>query len=235
MFNRLPQVRELPLFDGHVALVVDDVLADPEQWVQAAAARPQAFLPSAYAYPGPEAELPAEVQAALGEFFSAHARYRLGGRRTVGVTARLSIATLQPHELSARQWFCHRDTAGTPPGHALLAAVLYLFKDPALGGTAFYKPRRPDADTDWLVHEVSTLGTEAFRARHPEITPGYLTQSNDWFEKRAVLEPAFNRIVFYDGGLFHSADLQHPERLSADPTVGRLTANAFFTCRRAAA
>jgi hypothetical protein len=234
MFNRLPTLEERPLFDGHVALVVDNVLADPNQWVEAAANRPQAFVPSAFAYPGPEAELPAEVQAAMAEFFATHIRNRLGGRRTLHATARLSMATLQPHELSARQWFCHRDSAGVPPDQCLLAAVLYLFKDPALGGTAFYRPRRSADATDWLVHEVSTLSTEDFRALHPEIAPGYLTQSNDWFERVTAVEPAFNRIVFYDGSLFHSADLRAPDRLTADPRTGRLTANAFFTCRRAA-
>ena len=37
------------------------------------------------------------------------------------------------------------------------ASVLYLFKDPALGGTNFFVPRRPQAEIDLLVHESGTL------------------------------------------------------------------------------
>jgi hypothetical protein len=39
-------------------------------------------------------------------------------------------------------------------------------------------------------------------------------------------------MIYYDGGLFHSGDIGEPSQLSADPRVGRLTLNGFFTCRR---
>jgi hypothetical protein len=42
----------------------------------------------------------------------------------------------------------------------------------------------------------------------------------------------WNRIIFYDGYVLHSGDILAPERLSADPSAGRLTLNAFFSSRR---
>jgi hypothetical protein len=39
-------------------------------------------------------------------------------------------------------------------------------------------------------------------------------------------------LIFYNGSLFHSADIGQPALLSANPTLGRLTLNGFLTCRR---
>lgn len=118
-----------------------DILEDPQEWVDTASRHRDRFEPSSFAYPGLELALSSRVLSLFAEFFAAHARKRLGGRRTLGVTARYSIATLQPHELLARQWLCHRDSAGMPADLCMAASVLYLFRDEALGGTSFYRPR----------------------------------------------------------------------------------------------
>lgn len=235
LFNPRATLHSVPLHDGHECLVVDDALLDPQAWRDWAVARRAQFARPPYVYPGVELALPAAAVAQAGEFFAAHIRARLGGRRTLDVAARLSLATLQPHELAARQWFCHRDSARLAPGQCIVAAVLYLFDDTTLGGTSIYRPRRSADETARLVHECSTLNDAEFAARHPEITPGYMTEGNAWFERVASLPARFNRAVFYDGNLFHGADLRAPEKLSADPATGRLTLNGFFTCRRTAA
>ena len=235
MFNPRPTLTALPLFDGHEALVIDNALLDPARWVEVATQQRDRFEPPPWPYPGIEAPLPDDVSALLGEFFAAHARRRLGGRRTLSIKARLSLATRAPHELSARQWFCHRDSQSLVEGQCIAASVLYLFHDAGLGGTGFYKPRRSAHDTALLVHDASTLTDTEFARAHPDIAPGYMTEGNAWFERVAGVDARWNRIVFYDGSLFHSADLHHPERLAADPASGRLTVNGFFTCRRVAA
>ena len=61
--------------------------------------------------------------------------------------------------------------------------------------------------------------------------PAYPTKSNTFFEKMASVPAAFNRAIFYDGTIYHSGDIRHPELLSADPQQGRLTVNAFFGVR----
>ena len=235
MFNPRSTLQAVPLHDGHQCIVIDDVLHDPARWRAWAVEHRSQFAPSPFAYPGIEATLPADTQAAIAEFFAQHIRQRLGGRRTVITTARLSLVTLAPHELQARQWFCHRDRLGVPPGHCLAASVFYLFDDPSLGGTSIYRPRRSMADTEALVHDCSTLPNDVFAVRHPDIPPGYMTEGNAWFERVANLPARFNRAIFYDGSLFHSGDIRAPERMSADPLRGRLTMNGFFTCTRRAA
>jgi hypothetical protein len=59
-----------------------------------------------------------------------------------------------------------------------------------------------------------------------------MTTSSDWFERVAVVPARFNRLVFYPGNVFHSAHVEAPERLVADPRAGRLTMNGFYVCRK---
>jgi hypothetical protein len=50
----------------------------------------------------------------------------------------------------------------------------------------------------------------------------------------ARVPAAWNRAIFYDATLFHSADVDQPELMSAEARRGRLTLNGFFTCTRKA-
>ena len=234
MFNPQPHVQAVPLFDGHRALVVDDVLTDPQPWLQSAVAQQARFEPSLHAYPGLELWLADAALAPLMDFFGQHIRARLGGRRTLQGSARLSLVTLAPQQLIARQWLCHRDSGPLPPDECLIAGVIYLFEDPALGGTSFYRPRRPAAATNALVQDSQVLDDAAFLQRYPEVQPGYMGAGNAWFERMATVPARFNRAVFYDGALYHSGDVGPPERMVADPARGRLTVNAFVRCRRQA-
>jgi len=59
--------------------------------------------------------------------------------------------------------------------------------------------------------------------------------SNPYFERVASIGAEWNRMIFYDGGQFHSADIDAAAGLPADPRIGRLTLNGFFACRRNAA
>lgn len=163
-----------------------------------------------------------------------HIRGRLNGRRTLRMNCRLSMVTLAPAALQARQWICHRDSQGVEPGQCIAASVLYLFKDGALGGTSFYAPRKSPGETARLIHDSSTVGNEAF-AKKCSMAPGYFSGSNDFFEHIGAVPARWNRMIFYDGSIFHSGDIPFPEKLSADPRRGRLTLNGFFTCTRKAA
>lgn len=235
MFNPHARVRLLPIPGGAPCIVVDDALAAPERWVARAAESAAGFAAAAHnAYPGIELRLPDAVTARLDEFFARHARRALGFRRTVEAYSRLSIVTTPPDQLEPRQWICHRDRQRAAAGEGVAACVLYLFTDPALGGTGFYRPRRPEPEVARLVHDSGVLAGPEFTARHG-ITPGYQVDSNAWFEKVASVEARFNRLIFYDGMQFHGSDILQPGRLDPDPARGRLTITGFFTCRRQAA
>lgn len=234
MFNPKPQVQAVPLFDGHECLVVDNALEEPEAWARWTVDNQRHFAPSTSSYPGLEIALAEEATARFADFMSLHVRQRLGGRRTLGTACRLSMVTLAPEALSPRQWQCHRDDQGLPEGECVVAAVLYLFHDEALGGTRFYRPRRDAAALRRMTEDASTLDAVAFAARYPEVAPGYPGAGNAWFEHVLTVPPRWNRAIFYDGGIFHSGDVHNPARMVADPARGRLTMNAFMRCRKPA-
>jgi hypothetical protein len=137
----------------------------------------------------------------------------------------------EPAQLLPWQWFCHTDRLESGPGQCVAASVLYLFQDPALGGTAFYRPRRPAQDTEALVQASARMPAAEFSQRSG-IAAGYMTGSNDWFERIGAVPARFNRLILYSGNVFHTGDITAPERLSSDPRTGRLTLNGFFVCKR---
>jgi hypothetical protein len=231
MFNAAATTSAVPLGDGQYCHVIDGALTDPDAIVEWA--RHQAFTPPrGYPYPGLVLDAPPTVAQLMTEFFAQTVRGAMGARRTLDSTTRLSLVTVPPEELEPRQWQCHRDRIAANPHDILFAAsVLYLFRDPALGGTSFYTPRQPAVQTDRLVADSQTLSAQNFSARYG-VEPGYMAGSNAYFERIASVPAAWNRMIVYDGSLFHSADIERPERMSADPARGRLTLNGFFTCRR---
>lgn len=236
VFNPTPRIERVPIAPGHDAFVIDDALTQPMRWVALAAQHREAFASAPHnAYPGGELRLPDALSERLDAFFATHVRGLLGARRTLRMYSRLALATRQPSALEPRQWICHRDRLDTAADRLVAACVLYLFEDPALGGTVFFTPKRDAQATAVLVHESGALAPAAFAAKYG-IVPGYMTASNTWFERTGAVAARFNRIVFYDGGaVFHGGDIGAPERLCDDPRRGRLTMNGFFVCRRGAA
>ncbi len=230
--NPRPRVEPFAIGGRLLAHVVDDALVDPEAWAGFAARHAGAFIESpGNAFPGRELALPEAQVEPLSAFFSEHSRRAFDARRVERCYARLSVVDRRPETLHPRQWQCHVDRIDIGPGESVAAALLYLFHDASLGGTSFYRPLKDAATTVAMIQDSATLAPAVFSARHG-VAPGYMTASNDWFEKVASVPAAFNRLIVYSGTVFHSGEIAHPERLSADPALGRLTLNGFFTCRR---
>ena len=222
-------------FEGQVLChVVDGALEDPLAWRAYAAASRASFVDAAHnAFPGPELRLPGPVSAPLGRYFDERFRARFGGRRTERFYARLSMVARAPEALQPWQWQPHVDQLATRADQVVAASVLYLFDDPALGGTAFYRPKRPVPELMAMIEDSGRMPAAEFSTRYG-VAPGYLVESNAWFEKVASVPARFNRLIVYSGTVFHSGEIAHPHRLSDDPRHGRLTINGFFTCRRKA-
>lgn len=235
MFNPRPHIERVPLGGAAAVWVVDDVLVEPESLCELAVRHRARFQAAPFnAYPGLEWPMRPDVSQPLLDFFTLHLRGRLGARRTLSMHSRLSLATLQASELQPLQRLCHRDRFGVADGELAAACTLYLFKDAALGGTAFYTPLQPLAQTNALMQKWHAMDNDQLtHALHQ--APGYIAASNGYFELTAVIPPAFNRAVFHDGNVFHSSHITRPECLSPDPAQGRLTLNGFFVCRRTAA
>jgi hypothetical protein len=223
MFNPRPTIRYLPIDAHHSCAVVDDFLLDPRALV-AQAQREQFATEADNYYPGPEFRLGQSFAFALDEFFMQHIRRSLGARRTVSVSARLSLATLGSGQLAPLQRLCHRDATAFPPGEGLAASVAYLFDQPRMGGTSFYVPRQSLEETAQLLRDARD-GAVAVEA-------AYMHGSNQWFEQVCTVPAKFNRAIFYNGEVFHAAQIEEPGLLSADPAVGRLTLNGFFRYRK---
>lgn len=234
LFNPRPRVQVLAPAPGLRCVVLDDVLLEPETLVEYAG-RIRLEQPEGNLYPGLVAGLSAEFDARLRDCFWQHARGPLGLRRCSAAFVRLSMATLAPSQLQPLQWLCHRDRIDDDAPEAMFAAsVLYLFRNPALGGTRFFAPRRPAAELAELFGDAQTLSADEFSARHG-VAPGYPAADSPHFECVATIPAAWNRMIIYDGGGYHCAALDHPELLSDEPAAGRLTVNGFFPCRRVGA
>ncbi len=221
MFNPRPAVHFVAIPGQAPCVVIDDALSAPQQWVMAAQERRAQFAydPDNY-YPGPELTLGPNTVQRIEEFFMQHVRKALGVRRSTKATARLSIATLAPQQLAPLQRLCHRDAADFGPGEGVAAMVLYLFEDAKLGGTSFYAPKGSLQETAQLMRDA--------RDGKVDVAPAYMHASNTWFEQVCTVPAKFNRAIFYDGAIFHAAQIEQPELLTAQ----RLTMNAFIRNRR---
>ncbi|HEU4812898.1 MAG TPA: DUF6445 family protein [Xanthomonadaceae bacterium] len=233
MFNPEPRIQVLPITPRQACYVIDDALVDPDRWVEYAVAHAGEFAESPdNAYPGPELRMADAVSAQLDAFFVRHLRRALGARRTLRMYSRLAMTTRAPADLQPRQWLCHVDRLDVAPDQCQVASVLYLFAGPALGGTSFFRPKRPLPEIARLIDDSARMSADEFSARHG-LAPGYMTDSNAWFDRVLTVPPRYNRLLFYSGTVFHSGAITAPERLDPDPRRGRLTWNGFFACRRA--
>ena len=230
-FNPSPSIRVMPIAKDRICLIVDDALANPQGLIDWAAG--QSFdPPPGYSYPGLVCAVPEAITESVADYFALHARSLIGARRTQNTELRLSLLTAHPSELAPVQWQCHRDRLAVEPDKMIYAAsVLYLFGNPALGGTSFYQPLLSAAQTERMLADSKVLATDKFGARYG-LEAGYMVDSNRYFERVASVPAAWNRMIFYDGGLFHSADIRDPSVLSQDARAGRLTLNGFFACTR---
>jgi tryptophan halogenase len=148
-----------------------------------------------------------------------------------GMYGRFSRVTQEPASLDARQRICHRDDSGAEAGDMICACVHYLFQDPTLGGTVFFRSRMSEADTRQFMHDANTLDGASFCQRY-DIAPRYMTDSNRYFEVIGRVPAKWNRAVFYDGGIYHSGDIRGPSPAAYREGPGRLTINAFFKSRK---
>ncbi len=221
-------------------MVVDNFVRNPQALVDYAIAQRDKFSNAPKnAFPGMELRMPEEFSARLNDFFVQHVKKPLGVRRSISMYSRLSMITLQPHELAPNQRLCHQDQLPDYDQYCFSASVLYLFDNPAMGGTSFYAPKpKPARPRIARSHSASSAWRgESTEQAVPQLDapPHYMTQSNDYFDLVCTIPAAWNRVIFYDSCIFHSGHITAPELLSSNPAGGRLTINGFFTGRKSAA
>jgi hypothetical protein len=236
MFNQTPTIQTVSLSNGQVIYVIDDFCQDPDGLVQLALKNLDQFRLASdekrVGYPGIEWIVPPEVHQYLLEFFMLNIRSLTQTRREIYSVSRLSMVTFLPEQLHPAQSICHCDVARYSGGR-MTASVLYLFDDQTLGGTSFYQARKSAEQTQQLMRDSMAMQADQFFKLYG-LKQGYLLESNDWFEKIGTVTAKKNRIAFYSGDIFHSADILHPHKLTANPLDGRISLNGFFYFRPSA-
>jgi hypothetical protein len=125
--------------DSFVCVVIDDFLLNPHDLIDYAMQRREDFIMQERAYPGLILPLETALMTAMQRFIrSEMSRVFDFLRGNIKLDANLALATLKPDELSWIQRLCHTDPR-TAPGRRNFASVLYLFENPELGGTGFYR------------------------------------------------------------------------------------------------
>ncbi|NJC34141.1 hypothetical protein GGR88_001615 [Sphingomonas jejuensis] len=215
--------------EGEQLLKIERLLSDPSPLIRAAAvARYTPAYGPAGGYPGIRAPAPpAYVRAvALALFPLIRDVFALGDVRLGRAEATLSLVTLPPDTLVPAQRVPHVDTH-----HPLQFAILHYLCGEEFGGTAFFRHRATGFETLAPDRQdlFDTAQADEQRGHPPE---GYRVGSDRWFEEIGRVDAAFNRVAVYRSRLLHSGVIASPERLSADPARGRLTANIFLTLRQ---
>lgn len=225
-----PEVLIIP--GGRKCLLFDDILLEPDLWrTRAAEFSAQFEPPKNNAYPGYELRLPDTVTMALVHALTPWLVQHYGVTEIIDGYCRLSMVTLPPEQLSPAQSICHRDRLQVKPGTLPLASVLYLFDDPTLGGTHFFRPLLNETAITQLIIDCTRLEPLRFFEQYG-IERGYMTASNAYFEKVLTIPARRNRLIVYPSMQFHSGDISRPEAMIQDPLTGRLSLNGFFTGRR---
>jgi hypothetical protein len=209
--------------EGQPVIVVDDLLAEPDQWrMLAARARYGRIGPY---YPGLRASVPAaaaslmrdELAAAIGETFG------LDPLPPV-LECYFSIVTTPPDALAPIQRLPHFD--GLEPERI---AILVYLSGAEQGGTAFYRQRATGFETvDAARLSAFEAALEAGIARHGLPSASYIAGDTELYEQIASYEARPNRALIYRGHTLHCAAIPPDAPLPADPVRGRLSVNSFL-------
>jgi hypothetical protein len=232
VFSENVKVTAAPLFDDVYAFVIDDALVDPDALIQFAAKTKSAFKQSPTdAFPGVELRMADSFTAKFEDFFRRYLRRYFDARRVAATSTRLSLHTTPVEALRPMQWLPGREPPAPSRDHAMIAATLYLFDNASFGGTDFYLPKKTWQDTVRLYEDGRSLDAAAYSEKY-RIAPGYIGDSNDYFQLVQRIPAKRNRLVVYDGAMFSAPSIVTPETLSTDPASGRLAMNATIVCRR---
>ena len=215
----------------HNYVIVDDFVENPQVIVDFAYRNADAFSIPENSYPGPLFDVAQDAMTDIYRFIRRKmSRYFPFLRGGVRLSTYLSMATLQPDELSNLQRLCHTDPR-QDQSRRNYAGLIYLFENEQLGGTGFYRWKNRK-----LVEEATALELanpeqalqflqENFPTYREPAT--YMSESNEIAELLGTIPARYNRMVFYSGDIPHSAAIAEPQLLSKDFRSGRLTLNCF--------
>jgi len=219
--------------DDQICVVIDDFLQNPREVVEYACTHADQFVMPERAYPGLVLPVSNRLVSGLNQFIQREmSRMFPFCRGGINFHTQYSITTLQPENFTWIQRLCHTDPR-LEAGRINYAALLYLFDNPDMGGTGFYRWKDPEfwQEMTALQREVPDAGLDVLKEKFQMFRdpPCYMTESNEAAVLLDKVPAKFNRLVFYSGELPHSAYISDSGLLSSDPTGGRLTLNCFVS------
>jgi hypothetical protein len=219
------RIQKLTIGREHAPLVViDNLVADPEELVRDASSK--RYAPPQSYYPGLRAKAPLSYQMFLvGELRGLLCDYfELESSSLRFSMCHYSVVTTPPEQLTPLQRIPHVDSHEARG----LASIHYLFKAD-LGGTAFYRHRATGFE---YVDESrrSTYYPILERELSGPTAPGpeYIDADTALFERVGAQAGIFNRMLIYRRNSLHSGAPTRGFPLPADPASGRLSINSFL-------
>jgi len=204
-------------------IVIDNVLADPERWRNAAARADYRRIGAHY--PGIRAPFPEEAsQAIRTELEPLIARTFEFDPVPPVLECYFSIVTTSPEALAPIQRLPHVDGLERDR----IAILIYL-SGGEMGGTGFYRQRSTGFETldaDRFASFKAAL--EEGVAEHGLPPAGYIGGDTPLYERIASYEALPNRALIYRSRSLHSGEIAAAASLTADPAHGRLTINTFL-------
>ena len=207
-------------------VTVDNVWGDTAPLVEIAASL-GSFPPATNSYPGLRRTIGSSDGSALAYVNTLLERVASYVCQAFGVAAfrigeaSFSLITTPPGDLAAQQRAPHFDCLESDR----LALLHYLVPT---AGTAFYRHRATGVEQVTAETVEQYLGIAKAQAA---ATPArYVEGSNGYYEQIGMIEGLRDRLAIYPGNILHSAVIAQDASLSADPRVGRITANIFVNC-----
>jgi hypothetical protein len=225
--GRHPQMRVQRLEIGRERaplLVVDNLVADPEELVELAASKMFSAAPTYY--PGMRAKAPLSYQRFILEELRPEidAVFGLRGRVLRFTECNFSLVTIPGEKLSYLQRIPHVDSLVNEE----LAMIHYLFRAD-YGGTAFYRHRSTGFEFVDKLRQIEYLNhVDREKAGADSAPAAYITGDTPLYERIAAQDGVFNRLLMYRRTTLHSGTIAPDFTFDANPRTGRLSINAFL-------
>lgn len=208
-------------------LIIDNFYAAPEQLLEQACSDPGFTAQASDFYPGLRKQITSDYPAQslqcivplVREFFAVAPEQKA----QLSLCA-FSLTTTAPEKLRPIQSVPHIDTHDP----LQFAMVHYLCAE-SFGGTSFYRHRSTGHESitqERLTNYFKILKQEVMDQQQTQFN--YINGDTHLFERIYQVPVVFNRAIVYRSNQLHSGDINPQSALSADPSLGRLTANSFF-------
>jgi len=210
---------------GEPVIVVEGLMADPDELIEAAARATYAPADGERGgYPGLRAPLPPDYSERLLRLADPLIRkvFDLPDIRFSSAESAFSMVTRPPGTLHPLQRLPHVDTSSP-----LRFALLHFLCGMPFGGTAFFRQ-----DSTGL-EQVSPADFAAYAAaRHDRLADlpadrAYPGPETPGYTRTAAFAARMDRLLIYRSFSLHSGIIAPDRPLPADPRTGRLTANVF--------